>query len=312
LIRPRQVAGGQLLQRPAPALGGAYRPPPVEAMKAAVIALRAGHFDSAGPGDDRIPTETVGPSFGPVPWSAAELGTPTVVVVAGHAGAGASTVALAVAEALCGRWRVQLVEYSDPRRSGLGAASCSELGVDEVGWRRGRRGPLELTRMGAGHDLARCLPPPPPSTAQQQGLPVGDWLVVLDLGWAATSRLSQSAWLPAVMGSAELVVVSRLTVPGVRQTEHVLTAVGVPAVVAAVGSGRWPGEVSASCGPVLKAARDAGRVVMVPVDRRLEISGLTADALPKTVAAAGRALAARLSPGQPVLPGVSVSHGEGF
>jgi len=124
--------------------------------------------------------------------------------------------------------------------------------------------------------------------------------------------LSQSAWLPAVMGSAELVVVSRLTVPGVRQTEHVLTALGVPAVVAAVGSGRWPGEVSASCGPALKAARDAGRVVMVPVDRRLEISGLTADTLPKTVAAAGRALAAQLSPERPVLPGMSVTPGEGF
>jgi len=114
------------------------------------------------------------------------------------------------------------------------------------------------------------------------------------------------------MGSAELVVVTRLTVPGVRQTEHLLATLRVPAVLAVVGSGRWPGEVTASCGPAIRAAREAGRAVMVPVDRRLEISGLIADPLPKPVSAAGKSLAAHLSPEQPVLPGMSVTPEEGF
>lgn len=291
-MRAGHVTDGLVLQMPAhPA--APYRPPPIETIKAAVIAIRAGQFDTAVAGE--VPTQTARPTYGHVPSPPAELGTPTVVVVAGHAGAGASTVALALAEALSGRWQVQLVEYCDPRRSGLGAASCSELGVDEAGWRRGRRGPLELARLGTGQDLAHCLPPPQPMPAPRDA-PAGDRLLVLDLGWTGTSMLGQSAWLPAVMGSAELVVVSRLTVPGVRQTEHVLTALGLPAVLATVGSGRWPGEVNASCGPALRAARDAGRAVMVPIDRRLEISGLTADPLPKPVAAAGKALAAHLSP----------------
>ncbi len=309
-MRAGQMTDGLVLQMPAHP-GAPYRPPPIEKIKAAVIAIRAGRFDAAVAGGDPVPAETSAPIYGHVPSSLAELGTPTVVVVAGHAGAGASTVALALAEALSGRWQVQLVEYCDPRRSGLGAASCSELGVDEAGWRRGRRGSLELARLGTGYDLAQCIPPPQPLPAPR-GAPAGDRLLVLDLGWTGTSMLGQSAWLPAVMGSAELVVVSRLTVPAVRQTEHVLTALGLPAVLATVGSGRWPGEVNASCGPALRAARDAGRAVMVPVDRRLEISGLTADPLPKPVAAAGKALAAQLSPDQPVLPGMCVTPEEGF
>src|SRR5690348_9315386 len=62
-----------------------------------------------------------------------------VAVVAAHAGAGASTVALAVAEALAaGGASTRLLDCADPARSGLAAATTTELGVDEVGWRRGR------------------------------------------------------------------------------------------------------------------------------------------------------------------------------
>ena len=42
--------------------------------------------------------------------------------------------------------------------------------------------------------------------------------------------------------------------------------------------------------------RSRGQVVPVPIDRRLQIAGLTGDRLPKPVAAAGRTLAALLAP----------------
>jgi hypothetical protein len=65
-----------------------------------------------------------------------------VRVIAGHSGAGASTAALAIADAAAGGGRsVHLVEAAHPSRSGLVAATSAELGLDETGaWRRGTRG----------------------------------------------------------------------------------------------------------------------------------------------------------------------------
>jgi hypothetical protein len=206
--------------------------------------------------------------------------------VAGHAGAGASTVALAVAEGLAEGRRVQLVDYAEPVRSGLAAASDIELGTDGAGWRRGRRGRLDVVRLA-------CRPgdgelPPPPETDH------ADRLMVVDAGWSLTTALLDSP--SSLIRDANVVVVTRVTVPAVRQTEHVLTAVDGDPVVAAVGPARWPRTVQASCGPRLGDLRSRGRVVRVPVDRRLEIGGLTGDRLAKPLAAAGGSLAALLFP----------------
>ncbi|MDQ3735447.1 MAG: hypothetical protein M3400_15885 [Actinomycetota bacterium] len=293
-----------------------YQPPPLHVIKAAVNAMRAGQFDGTEHEDLLLPaavqvaaaTEPRG-SARPSP---PDLGAPAVLVLAGHAGAGASTVALALAEALSGRWRVQLVEYSEPRRSGLGAASPRELGVDAAGWRRGRRGALDLARLSSIRELGECFPPPLPLAQPPDHHKAGDRLLVLDLGWAATSTMGEASWVTTLLGSAELVVVTRLTVPGVRQTEQLLSSLPVPAVLALVGSGRWSGEVAASCGPAIRAGRDSGRAVMIPTDRRLEISGLTADPLPRSVAAAGRALAARLSPERLTPPGMPLPRPKEF
>lgn len=304
------MIGGQLLQLPA-GLSGAHQrgqtgqpgQMSIASMQAAVIAIRAGVFDAV-PDGERAAAAVPPPARSQSNHDAAvELGGPAVVVLAAHPGAGASTVALAVAEALAGRWRVQLVEYADPRRSGLGAASSRELGVDAGGWRRGRRGAVNLARLTETRPSIEDFPLPP----NADDTPDGDRLLVVDAGWPVAPTLPGSGWLPTLLGTAQLVVVTRVTVPGVRQTEHLLTALGVPAVVATVGSGRWPGVVAASCGPALRAARTAGRTVMVPTVRRLEIAGLTADPLPKPVAVAGKALAALLSPDQPVLTGLSVT-----
>lgn len=275
----------------------------VQAMRSAVIAIRAGAFD-ATPAVSDAESSASAAWPGVAARSAVEFSGPAVIVLAGHPGVGASTVALAVSEALAGRWRVQLVEYADPHRSGLGAASDSELGVDADGWRRGRRGAVNLARLAEARASMGDLPLPPNDGDDGPG---GDRLFVLDIGCPVSSTLTDSGWLNALVSTAELVVVTRMTVPGVRQTEHILTALGTPAVLATVGSGRWPGVVAASCGPTLRAARAAGRAVNVPTVGRLEIDGLTADPLPKPVAAAGKALAALLSPNQPVLTGLSVT-----
>jgi hypothetical protein len=77
----------------------------------------------------------------------------------------------------------------------------------------------------------------------------------------------------------------------VRLTEHVLSQLAEqPVVVAAVGPRRWSGEVNASLGPRLRALRVTARVVVVPTDRRLEVTGPTHGPLPKPVRTAARAL----------------------
>lgn len=271
----------------------------VPAMRAAVVAIRAGHFDDVtddvlAPGDRALwvaVSSRAGQPNSHVPWTRAGVGGGAVVVVAGHAGAGASTVALAMAEGLAeglaeGR-RVQLVDYCEPARSGLSAAPTVELGTDGAGWRCGRRGRLELLRV-AWCPADAALPPLPEANA--------DTTVVVDLGWSTTCALLDS---PRSLVGCALVVVTRVTVPAVRQAEAVLAAVGAEAAVAAVGPARWPRLVEASCGPRLREARSTGRVVPVPCDQRLQIAGLTGDRLPKSVTAAGRALADLVMPAAP-------------
>jgi hypothetical protein len=80
-------------------------------------------------------------------------------------------------------------------------------------------------------------------------------------------------------------------VPGVRSTEQLLERLAPQAVVvAAIGPSRWPGEVTGSLGPRLRALRAAGRVVPVPMDRRLQVTGPTSAPLPRPLRAAGRSL----------------------
>ncbi|TQN44068.1 hypothetical protein FHU33_3550 [Blastococcus colisei] len=302
------MTGGSTPCTPLPSGGvlsrGPVRPMSVEAMRSAVIAVRAGAFDGAPAATDVVAQVAATRPTVPPP-SIGDLDRAAVVVLPAHAGAGASTVALAVAEGLSAYRPVQLVEYADPHRSGLAAASSSELGVDESGWHRGRRNRIDLARRATDRRSVDELSAPPSAGTDPSE---GDGLLVIDVGWPVAEMLSGSGWTRALQGGARLVVVCRVTVPAVRQTEHVLGVLEVPAVVACVGSGRWPGMVAASCGPALRAARAAGRVVPVPVDRRLAIAGLTPDPLPRPVAAAGRALASLLAldpsavPDPPVTP----------
>jgi hypothetical protein len=263
----------------------------VAAMRAAVEAIRAGAFDGLDDADVTGAGATPASALAGrarrtpelhLPWR--DVGGPVVVVLPGHAGAGASTVALAVVEGLADRRQARVVEYADPARSGLASASTIELGVDGA-WRRGRRGRADVFRLARA--TTDVLPPPPPASD-------GDHLLVVDAGAALSSAVTEGC-LP-VTDEVRVVVVTRLTVPGIRQTEHVLAAVPGQVWVAAIGPARWPRAVEAGCGSHLGRLRSRGRVVRVPVDRRLAVRGLTGDRLPRPVAAAGRVLAERLVP----------------
>lgn len=200
-----------------------------------------------------------------------------VSVVAAHTGAGASTVALAIAEAAVAVGRgAHLVETACPTRSGLVAVADAELGVDPGGaWRRGSRGRVTLHRWASDE-----IPAGWPALAASD-----DSLVVIDLGSPVPASLTRFS-----TDGCRTVVVCRPTVPGVRLAEQVLNVITGPVIVASVGGGRWAGQVSASLGPRLRALRVGNAVVTVPSDRRLEVTGLTSFPLPKSVAAAGRSL----------------------
>ncbi|MDT0276061.1 serine/threonine-protein kinase [Blastococcus goldschmidtiae] len=210
-----------------------------------------------------------------------------ITVVAAHAGAGASTVALAISDAAATDRRVHLVETAHPRQSGLIAAAAAELGTDAAGaWRRGSRGRVTIDRRVA--DVEPDGWPVLPISEEPA-------VTVLDLGLPAPEDLVRLA-----ADRTSTVVVCRPTVPGVRLTEHVLSQlIEQPVVVAVVGPALWPRAVKANCGPQLRELRSRGRVVRVPVDGRLQTAGLTGDQLPKGVEAAGRSLAALLMPAVP-------------
>jgi len=207
----------------------------------------------------------------------ADLDGAWISVVAAHAGAGASTVALAIADAAAAAGRAtHLVETAHPTRSGLVAAANAELGLDASGaWRRGSRGQVTIDRR-AGNDTPICWP---------ALIASDDGLVVVDLGLPTPDGLTRLA-----TSGCRIVVVCRPTVPGVRLAEQLLNSVTGPVIVASVGAGKWPGEVSASLGPRLRALRATNAVVTVPTDRRLEVTGPTNSPLPKPVATAGRSL----------------------
>jgi len=204
-----------------------------------------------------------------------------LVVLAAHPGAGASTVALVLAEAVAGTGRrAHLVEFAPPARSGLLAAATAELGRDgSGGWRRGTRGDVVIDRLLEDPDAELDWPQ----------VPAGDreTVAVVDLGTYGAGPLDGPDW-----ADAALVVVCRATVPGLRRAEQTLHRLGRPAPVAVLGPARWPGPVRSSAGARLAERRRAGLVVAVPLDRALELTGVCREPLSRRLAASGRALLA--------------------
>ena len=224
-----------------------------------------------------------------------------VSVLAAHSGAGASTVALAIADAAAQVGRaVHLIETAHPTRSGLVAAASAELGADPDGaWRRGSRGTVIIDRR-AGDCTPTGWPAGLPDPADAAEAP----LVLVDVGLPSPANRGRVA-----DSHTRVVVVCRPTVPGARLVEQLLAALaGQQVIVAAVGPCKWPGEVACGAGPLLRAARADDRLVGVPPDRRLEVTGPINSPLPKSVTAAGRVLLGLLDAAFPGDAPTAASH----
>lgn len=226
-------------------------------------------------------------------------------VIAGHSGAGSSTIALALADAAAANGRqVHLVEAAVPSRSGLVAAASAELGLDPTGaWRRGTRGQpallgqLTITRRaGDAQPSGWPLSSDGPDRVNDGSDPGrGEPMVAVDLGLPPADALARLGG-----EGSQIVIVCRAIIPGVRLSEQLLARLGdADVLVAMLGQRRWPGEVTSSSGPRLQKLRDTGRIVAVPLDRHLEITGPTYAPLPKAVLAAGHVLLGLIDAARP-------------
>jgi hypothetical protein len=286
---------------------GARRTPSVSELQAALLAARRGDFaEVEGPGralPEQLPdapqilpaaaTVTPPPAHAPglLPAGMPRLGS-AIVVIGAHPGVGASTVAVAIADAAAaGGSTVGLAEVAPPGRSGLAEAATSELGPDRAGlWIVGRRGGVEVRRLmhGVGADRAAdALAAMPPFD-----------LAVVDAG-CSLEDLGEGAavsFMAGLLDAAAVVVVCRATVPSIRRAELSLgqRAIACP-VLAVLGPARLPGSAAATAGPAVRALIEARRVIAVPVDGRLQLAGVTSGPLPKPVAAAGLRLHRLLS-----------------
>ena len=166
------------------------------------------------------------------------------MVVGCHGGAGASTVALAVAEAARESGRsVRLLDCASPERSGLTTAVDAELGVDGSGWRQGRRAGCPST----GSAMRWPRPPTcrPHQMSHRDRLRSPWWTP----GGVPPDVLTGDSWLAQAAESAAVVLVARATIPALRQLEQALATCPGDPVVAVLGPTRWDRSVRATGRP---------------------------------------------------------------
>jgi hypothetical protein len=220
------------------------------------------------------------------PPEAASTGAGTVLVLGAHGGAGASTVAVALAHARSGLHApVRVLDLAAPASSGVAPAAECEVGSEYPGWRAGRRDLVTIYSPSFADASAASIP----------DLPIADvGHTIVDLGRPWSSGTPVSSY-----GATQTVLVCRATVPGVHHAERALAELSGDVTLAAVGARRWASEVVASFGPHTAAVVENGLSVLVRTDRRLERRGLDSTPLPKAVAAAARQLADLLWPSLP-------------
>lgn len=205
-----------------------------------------------------------------------------VIAVTGMTGSvGATTVSLALASVATLTRPARIVECAPPSRSGLTAAAVSELGTGRGGWTRGQREGVTLIRRSSA-SLFDAAPPPP----EEDGT-----FTVLDVGDLLTHRPDEHSIAAAV--ASGWVLVARASVPCLRQLELVLDlAPAHSPTLAIVGTSprRWPTRLASAIQPRTRALLESGRVVTFRHDRRLALTGLTSDPLPRHVAGSARTL----------------------
>lgn len=238
-----------------------------------VTAATEGERDRASRGD--------GSTASPGATSAVSTGAgPLVRVRAANAGAGASTIALALADvADAVGIRTRVLDAAAPAWSGLLGATVTELGAAE-GWRRGRRGDGVL--IDRVEEPVR-MPGEVPSPRSVDGVD----LTVLDAGWSMRELAASGAgsWVATTPARAE-VLVTRPHGLALSQTEAALADLedqlardGV--VVVVVGAARWSDREFASAGRLLRVARQQEAVLFAPLLPAKALPGLGPDPLPK-------------------------------
>lgn len=194
---------------------------------------------------------------------------PTHLVVGVTGRAGATTTALALAEAHPGLARV--VECAPAHRTGLAAAASAELGLAGP-WRRGTRADVLLERSAAATTDLDKIAPPQDSDGRY---------TVVDVGWDLTTVLASSSWLAAAVRALPTIVATVATAPGIRRLGTTLAtfrAAGV--VVLGPAIKRWPEPARIELTRQLADLDERGRLVCLPYDRDLDARGLTAAPLP--------------------------------
>lgn len=216
----------------------------------------------------------------------AEVVAAAGLVVCGAAGGvGASTLALALAEALGGG----LVDCAATASSGLVEVCDRELGVGEDGWVRGSRGRLTVFRS------PQLLPTRPADLPEFPTASGAVSPVVVDAGWDALVLADAPGWLPELARdpSVPLVLVAACTVPSLRRAEVALSLLDastrrVLVAVTGLRGRRWPRHIPLP--PTLATALRDGRLVGVPPLDALGVRGLTTAPLPAALAASARQL----------------------
>lgn len=271
-------------------------------LRAAAAALAAGKFASArvtdptpvtscGYLDDPnvAPALALGPASqlvvdaggrGSAVGEVGEIISNLVRVRAAHAGAGGSTIALAIADAADATGlRTRVLDAAAPRWSGLIGATVTELGAHR-GWRRGRRGDnVLIERVEDPVELVSQVPLPGEST--------GADLTVLDAGWSCRELDASSAspsWITAC-GAAVDVLVTRPVELALSQTEATLGELnkhhGLDQVlVVVVGAAKWGREL-ATAGPRLRTAHERAAVAFMPLLPIKTLPGLGPEPLPR-------------------------------
>ncbi len=248
----------------------ATRPvPSVAELRAAVRALHAGQFRTT------TSTDGAGPEWSPAP------GERAVVVLGVSGGVGATTVAMALATATAPS---RVVECGPVTRSGLVRASFNELGAANEHWLRGRRGPVLVERR-ADNDPQ---PPPPLPTDTP------DAWTVIDAG-GDLDQAPRTGWLATLLDQAPTVVVARATLPSLGHLDAMLARLDPHRVAAVAVLGpplrRWPKPLRYALGDHTRAVVDDGRLVGVPLDAALAVTGLADADLPGPLRAAAATLA---------------------
>lgn len=244
----------------------AYTPSPGQGTPAAV---RATVVDISGDHGGHAPPET----------------TPVLVVVrAAHAGAGASTIALAVADAAAtAGLTTRLLDAASPHWSGLLGAAVTELGADR-GWIRGRRGErLVVDRPAENQPSPDSVPPPRAITGMS--------MTVLDPGWTPRELAAAThGWLTSVRPTVE-VLVTRVGTTALAQAElAAATADPDATILVALGATRRTRDRLPDAGPRVRRLWQQQAVLFAPLLSARAFPGIGPHPLPRPLRRTGQRL----------------------